>query len=239
MTYLLKFRALCDYCEKAEASLWCIQDHCALCKECDEKIHRSQRHERVEVVKSSVMSTLCNDCNTMPASYYHEERDATLCELCVKQQRERAGEEGSERENLSQSDIKDAGSSRIIPLQDAHVTESIVFDKMDFTCIAMKKKRSRRSARLILAGLGAQETPESKVDRWLHDKGQKPVYDREDIPQEGEASGTGARERVTSNLGAFAAPVKVLNGTKRKLENEKNGVSDSSKRKGPTSKSPM
>lgn len=180
----------------------------------------SQRHERVEVVRSSVLSTLCNECNMVPASFYHEGRDATLCELCEKQERERAGENTRRKENMQKSlenkDCPDRPS--IIPLQDAHVTESIVFDKMDFTtCFAAKKRKSRRSARLILAGLGAQETPESKVDRWLQNKGQAPGWDGN------VENGYGASAdpiRLPNNLAPFVVPPGPTSGSKRKLDPE-------------------
>ncbi|KAJ8905365.1 hypothetical protein NDN08_001872 [Rhodosorus marinus] len=214
MTYLLKFRALCFDCEKAEASLWCIQDQCALCRVCDEKVHSgnriSQRHERVEVVKSSVLSTLCNECNMVPASFYHQGRDSTLCELCVQQERDST----MQTKDLGEMYPKLCfGSQNIIPLQDAHVTDSIVFDKMDFTTSYAEKKRKSRT-RLILAGLGSQESPESKVDRWLNNKTYTPAWS---LAKSND--GHAESKLAPSNLAALVS-AEVLSGSKRKLPSE-------------------
>lgn len=130
MPRLLKFRPLCDQCEKSEASTWCLDERAALCGACDSATHLPRpvgRHRRVPIAASSVVSALCAQCARIPAATFVPELSLALCQICAQ-------------------DIAIPAASRPgggVPLRDSHVAGSIVFDKMDFSTM-LDSKHSRR-----------------------------------------------------------------------------------------------
>ena len=113
MTRLLKFRALCDSCEGAEAVCWCLSERVALCRGCE--IRHTSTHERVPLAANTGVCALCAKCGSLPAASYSVELSAALCGACAT------------------SVPNDAGT--VVPLRDAHAAQSIVFDKMDFSSL--------------------------------------------------------------------------------------------------------
>ncbi|CAK9142083.1 unnamed protein product [Ilex paraguariensis] len=78
-------RTLCDVCENAAAILFCAADEAALCRSCDEKVHKcnklASRHVRVGLADPSAVPR-CDICENAPAFFYCEVDGSNLCLQC-------------------------------------------------------------------------------------------------------------------------------------------------------------
>ncbi|CAA7391947.1 unnamed protein product [Spirodela intermedia] len=78
-------RTICDVCESAPAILFCAADEAALCKSCDDKVHKcnklASRHVRVGLAIPSDVP-LCDICENAPAFFYCEIDGSSLCLQC-------------------------------------------------------------------------------------------------------------------------------------------------------------
>lgn len=86
MTRLLTLRALCERCEAAEATVWCVVEHTTLCAACDSATHAhpvAAAHRRVPIAARSAVAALCARCRIAPAALADSRAGAPLCELCV------------------------------------------------------------------------------------------------------------------------------------------------------------
>lgn len=112
MPRLLNLRALCAFCEKAEARFWSIPHNSPLCKSC------AQRDDKAFPIRTpSVVAALCGHCGVAPATKLAVQRRATLCEICAA-----------------------AAKGEVVSLREAEIVEDIVFDKMDFSMLNCQGK---------------------------------------------------------------------------------------------------
>lgn len=78
-------RTLCDVCESAPAILFCAADEAALCRACDDKVHKcnklASRHVRVGLADPSEVPR-CDICESAPAFFYCEIDGSSLCLQC-------------------------------------------------------------------------------------------------------------------------------------------------------------
>lgn len=78
-------RIICDVCESAPAVLFCAADEAALCRPCDDKVHKcnklASRHVRVVLADPSEVSH-CDICEVSPAFFYCEIDGSSLCLQC-------------------------------------------------------------------------------------------------------------------------------------------------------------
>ncbi|THG00393.1 hypothetical protein TEA_002109 [Camellia sinensis var. sinensis] len=78
-------RTLCDVCESATAVLFCAADEAALCRSCDDKVHRcnklANRHVRVGLADPNAVPR-CDICENAPAFFYCEVDGSSLCLQC-------------------------------------------------------------------------------------------------------------------------------------------------------------
>ncbi|PKA60720.1 putative salt tolerance-like protein [Apostasia shenzhenica] len=78
-------RIICDVCESAPAVLFCAADEAALCRPCDDKVHKcnklASRHVRVGLADPSEVPR-CDICETSPAFFFCEIDGSSLCLQC-------------------------------------------------------------------------------------------------------------------------------------------------------------
>lgn len=78
-------RTICDVCESAAAVLFCAADEAALCRPCDDKVHKcnklASRHVRVGLADPSEVPR-CDICENAPAFFYCEIDGSSLCLQC-------------------------------------------------------------------------------------------------------------------------------------------------------------
>ncbi|XP_020571652.1 B-box zinc finger protein 19-like isoform X2 [Phalaenopsis equestris] len=78
-------RIICDVCESAAAVLFCAADEAALCRPCDDKVHKcnklASRHVRVGLADPSEVPR-CDICEVSPAFFYCEIDGSSLCLQC-------------------------------------------------------------------------------------------------------------------------------------------------------------
>ncbi|KAI5684113.1 hypothetical protein M9H77_05341 [Catharanthus roseus] len=78
-------RTLCDVCESAAAILFCAADEAALCRSCDDKVHKcnklASRHLRVGLA-TPIDVPRCDICENAPAFFYCEVDGSSLCLQC-------------------------------------------------------------------------------------------------------------------------------------------------------------
>lgn len=78
-------RIICDVCESAPAFLFCAADEAALCRPCDDKVHKcnklASRHVRVGLADPSEVPR-CDICEISPAFFYCEIDGSSLCLQC-------------------------------------------------------------------------------------------------------------------------------------------------------------
>ncbi|XP_020703589.1 B-box zinc finger protein 18-like isoform X1 [Dendrobium catenatum] len=78
-------RIICDVCESAPAVLFCSADEAALCRPCDDKVHKCNklagRHVRVGLADPSEVPR-CDICEVSPAFFYCEIDGSSLCLQC-------------------------------------------------------------------------------------------------------------------------------------------------------------
>lgn len=77
MTRVLKLRALCDSCERAEAVSWCVNSRRTLCESCPSK------GARVPLPNGSIVSAMCAKCSKVPAAKLVNGKG--VCSLCYKE----------------------------------------------------------------------------------------------------------------------------------------------------------
>mmetsp|Transcript_11276 Transcript_11276/g.34522 ORF Transcript_11276/g.34522 Transcript_11276/m.34522 type:complete len:230 (-) Transcript_11276:176-865(-) len=85
MPRLLRVRALCDACRRAEASLYCAQHRDNLCISCDAHKHAQDEplgHTRVSLDSVLTALTVCQRCDRNPASVYCETKCGAICNSC-------------------------------------------------------------------------------------------------------------------------------------------------------------
>lgn len=137
---MLMMRVLCERCEKAEASVWCISERAAHCERCDIEAHatRATAHDRVPIPTGSVIAALCSNCSSAPASMYSARLRAPLCDVCS------SALPHSRSLPAAQCGVAPRAAEVDILLRDTHLADTISFDRMDFSALYQKESGRRR-----------------------------------------------------------------------------------------------
>ncbi|KAH6555255.1 hypothetical protein KP509_1Z270000 [Ceratopteris richardii] len=77
----------CDFCEKAQATVWCCADEASLCAECDSRVHAANKlagkHQRVSLLYSGTEDLpYCDICQEKNGYFFCLEDRAVLCRNC-------------------------------------------------------------------------------------------------------------------------------------------------------------
>eukprot|EP00232_Nephroselmis_pyriformis_P020795 CAMPEP_0182862220 /NCGR_PEP_ID=MMETSP0034_2-20130328/5931_1 /TAXON_ID=156128 /ORGANISM="Nephroselmis pyriformis, Strain CCMP717" /LENGTH=250 /DNA_ID=CAMNT_0024994251 /DNA_START=66 /DNA_END=818 /DNA_ORIENTATION=+ len=77
-------RVTCEVCEKATATVLCMQDEAAMCAACDENVHAANKvvgkHERIPI--ENAKPPQCDICQDASAYFFCKDDRALLCRAC-------------------------------------------------------------------------------------------------------------------------------------------------------------
>ena len=181
MTTVMKFRALCDSCESAEARVWCITERHAFCAKCSYQAqghgdHGESSHELASLAERSVVSPVCAKCMEAPAATYSRTHGVCVCVSCVEVIREEEKLEGGDKVEGGEDKAltaegegsDDSRKHSIVELKETHLGDAFVFDRMDFSSVCLRPKMNALCTEGSVKRLRSmQQTPEVKVRKWL------------------------------------------------------------------------
>jgi hypothetical protein len=79
---------LCDLCNRAPATLWCVNDSAKLCRACDSDSHAANRmvakHRRVPLTGAVALSEMCRLHTDRQAEYYCTQCQTPVCGECKR-----------------------------------------------------------------------------------------------------------------------------------------------------------
>jgi hypothetical protein len=77
---------MCDLCETAPATIWCLTESAKLCAECDEKSHAGnpihERHERLDIMEARARMEVCPEHSDRHLKFYCPTCHIAMCEEC-------------------------------------------------------------------------------------------------------------------------------------------------------------